>query len=1100
MSVQCLLFVIIQTITMQFIIAENLHGQNLKDTKVTLRLENEKLTEIFKVIEDKTDFAFVYPEEVRSNSATFSLNTDNESLESILRTLRAKAKLKFKVSNYTITAAFDSKIFNPTSAKALPVQVDPLIVTGIVNDEQGNPLPGASVLLKGTGTGTTTNSDGKYSIEVDGENAVLIFSFIGYETQQILVGDKTNIDLTLKPDTSTLQEIVVVGYGTQDKRDVTGSISSINLSKIEGVPFRSVDQVLQGRSAGVFYVQNSGMPGAGASVRIRGGNSINGSNEPLYVIDGIPITAGGGDATSLNPLNILNPNDIESIEVLKDASATSIYGSRGGNGVVLITTKRGKEGKGRISINAYYGLQKETNRYKLLDAKQFETLANEASQADGGPLLYDPALNPVSTDWQEAMFRGLAPVQNYNISASGGGAATNYLTSFDYYNQKGIIRSSDLERYSYRLNLDKTISNKIEVGNSLTASYVETNRANSSSIFSMLATPPNLQIKQPDGSYTQYNNLGLGFNNPVALLNGYQNLNKTFRAIGNTYVNIKLADALTFRTTWGLDASFNKNVTYMPQTVFSGSQVGGDASVFSAQTFTWLNENTLNYKQEFNQHRIDVLAGFTQQSSRYESFGASATGFLNDVTRTYDLGLGNSEAAVLPNSSTANWTIHSYLGRVNYGFKDRYLITATVRADGSSRFGENNRFGFFPSLALAWRPIEEDLVKNLGLFSDLKIRGSYGVTGNQDGIGNFPALDLWDGVKYVIGDQIVMGITPSQVGNKNLKWERTTQWDVGVDMSFFQNRLTVVADGYYKQTNDLLLRVQIPATSGFNTGMKNIGSIENRGLEFSVDGVIADAGFKWTSGFNLTFNKNKILSLGGEDQILPASSPTILKVNQSLGTFYGYISDGLFQAQQEVMESAQTGARTGDVRFIDFDGNGVINENDQRIIGNAQPEFFGGFNNSFSFKGIELSFLLQFVYGNDLYNLNLKTLENLRGIQNQRTTVLNRWTPENTDTSIPRASADKASDISYDRYIENGSYLRLKNVQLAYSVPSSIISQIGINNLKIYVNAQNIFTWTNYSGIDPEVSRYGSDNINQGFDSGAYPNAKMYSAGFNMNF
>lgn len=1000
-----------------------------------------------------------------------------------------------RANKYIIFTLFWSVLLVGTSYGQTPA------ITGVVTSAEDNePLIGVTVKIKGTLEGTISDVDGKYTITTQKANPTLVFSYIGFETKETAVGNRQIVDVSMEPDLSELDEVVVIGYGTREKKDVTGAISSIGTKDIQNVPLRSVDQALQGRSAGVFFVQSSGMPGAAASVRIRGGNSINGSNEPLYVVDGVPIASGSGDATSLNPLNTISPNDIQSIEVLKDASATSIYGSRGGNGVVLITTKRGKSGQGRISVNVYHGIQKETNRYELLNAKEYETLANEASVADGGPLLYDPNLNPVSTDWQDAMIRDYAPVSNYNVSATGGGNGTNYLISFDYYKQEGIIKASDLERYSFRLNLDKDINDRITVGNSLTASYVETNRANSGSIFSMLTTAPNLPIKQPDGSFTSFNNNGIGFNNPVALLSAYQNLNKTFRTIGNAYASAEILEGLTIRSSWGLDASFNKNDSYIGQTVFSGEQVGGDASVFSGQTYTWLNENTVNYKKSYGIHDLDLLAGFTQQSSRYESVSASATGFLNDVTRTYDLGLGNAEAAELPGSAAANWVIHSYIGRINYGYDDRYLVTLTGRADGSSRFGANNRFGFFPSVALAWRAIEEDFIQDLGLFSDIKLRISHGVTGNQDGIGNHPSLDLWDGVQYVIGDQIVNGITSSQVGNKNLKWERTAQSDVGLELGFFNNRLTLVADAYYKKTSDLLLAVTIPASSGFTSGTKNIGSIENKGLEFSASGVIVDKAVSWTSSANITFNKNKILALGGEDEILPSSSSTIIKIGESLGTFYGYVSDGLFQSTDEILGSAQPGAKPGDVRFVDFDENGVINEADQQIIGNAQPEFFGGWNNSISYKGFELSVLMQFVYGNELYNLNLKTLENLTGNQNQRRTVLNRWTAENTETNIPRATSTKPVNVSYDRYVEDGSYLRLKNIQLAYDLPTSLIDKAGLQNLRIYVNAQNLLTFTKYTGLDPEVSRYGSSNINQGFDSGAYPNTKLFTAGFNMTF
>ncbi|MFY0715000.1 TonB-dependent receptor [Seonamhaeicola sp. NFXS20] len=975
-------------------------------------------------------------------------------------------------------------------------------ISGVVTSREDQmPLTGVSVLVKGTSIGAVTDFDGKFSLKVEQQKPILIFSYLGFKKLEIVIDNETAINVVMETDTSQLDEVVLIGYGTQKRKDLTGSVSSIKGDELENLPLRSADQALQGRSAGVFTVQSSGAPGAASSIRIRGGNSINGSNEPLFVVDGVPISSGSSSsAASLNPLNTINPTDIASIEILKDASATSIYGSRGGNGVVLITTKRGKSGKGSVSLSLYYGFQKETNRYDLLNAKQYETLANEASLAEGGGVLYDPSLNPVSTDWQEAMLNNIAPVRNFNVSATGGKEGTNYLLSFDYFNQEGIVKSSDIERYSLRSNIDSNINDFIKVGGSLTGSYVEANRVNSGALSSMLTTAPNLPIKQPDGSFTQFNNLGIGFNNPVGLLYEYKNLNKNFRTLGNVYVSAELAKGLTVKTTWGIDASFQKNDTYIPQSLYTGSLVGGDASVYNSMSLTWLNENTINYKVKFHNHSLDALFGFTQQSSRFESTGASATGFLNDVTTTYALGLGNPEAAELPSSASANWTIHSYIGRINYGLNDKYLLTLTTRVDGSSRFGANNRYGFFPSAALAWKAIEEDFVRDLNVFSNLKIRASYGITGNQDGIGNNPSLDLWGGTRYVIGDMIVNGITPTQVPNNDLKWETTDQYDFGLEFGFFDNRLTFLADAYYKITDDLLLNVTIPNTSGFQSGLKNIGSIENKGLEFTVDAAIIDDVFKWDFNFNITFNKNKIINLGGEDEIIPSGSNTILKVDESLGTFYGYVSDGLFQSPEEIIGSAQPTAKPGDVRFVDFDNNGIINEEDQQIIGNAQPEFFGGINNTFSYKGFELSVLFQYVYGNDLYNLNVVTLENLTGLQNQRTTVLDRWTVDNTNTNIPRATTTRPVNRPFDRYVEDGSYLRMKNIQLAYNFPETLVSELGVQNLRIYANAQNFLTITDYSGLDPEVSRYGSDNIRQGFDSGAYPNSKMFSLGLNVTF
>lgn len=976
-------------------------------------------------------------------------------------------------------------------------------VSGVVKSSDTKmALSNVSVIVKDSSKGVVTDSNGRFTINLIKENPILMFSYLGYKNIEIDLKGKTKLNVIMEPDASELSQVVVIGYGSQKRVDVSGSISTIEGEDVNKLPLRSVDQALQGRAAGVFSVQNSGMPGAASSIRIRGGNSINGSNEPLYVVDGFPVTTGSSSsAASLNPLNTINPNDIESIEILKDASATSIYGSRGGNGVVLITTKRGESSNGSINLSSYYGVQKETNRYDLLNAKQYETLANEASLADGGGLIFDPSLNPITTDWQDAMLENLAPVSNINLSIVGGEKETNYLLSFDYFKQDGVVKSTNIERLSLRSNFDSNIKNIVKVGGSITGSYVETNRPNSGSMSSMLTTAPNLPILQPDGTYTQFNNLGIGFNNPVGLLYEYKNLNKSFRTLGNVYLSKEIFKGLTLKTTWGIDASFNKNDTYIPQSLFSGSLDSGDASVNNSTSLTWLNENTITYKTNFERHTLDFLLGFTQQASRFESIGASATGFLNDVTTTYALGLSDPERAELPRSASANWAIHSYLGRVNYSLDNKYLFTLTTRVDGSSRFGANNRYGFFPSVAFAWKAMEEKFIKDLNIFSNIKLRASYGVTGNQEGIGNNPSLDLWGGNRYVIGNRIVNGITPRQVPNRDLKWETTDQYDVGLEFGFFDNRLNFVTDVYYKVTNDLLLNVALPYTSGFQSGIKNIGAIENKGLEFTTDAAIVDKEFKWDFNFNITFNKNKIIDLGDVDEIIPSGTRTILKENESLGTFYGYVSDGIFQNIEETINSAQPSANVGDIRFVDFDQNGIINENDQQIIGNAQPEFFGGINNTFSYKGFELSVFFQYVYGNDLFNLNVVTLENLRGLQNQRTTVLDRWTIDNTNTNIPRATSTKSENIrTSNRYVEDGSYLRMKNIQLAYNFPRKFFSEIGVQNLRIYANAQNFLTFTNYSGLDPEVSRYGSNNIRQGFDSGAYPNSKMFTLGINLTF
>ncbi len=1060
--------------------------------KVTLHEQNTSLEKVIKKIEKQSGYVFFLDYALLDPQQKVSIDIKDGTLTEALDLCFRNFPLTYSVVGKTVVVKKKEQAPAP----------DPLLeVHGKVTDTEGRPLPGVSVSVKGTTQGIVTGDKGDFVLSV-APSAVIHFSFIGYQVTDVPVNGRKTLTVTLSLLNTALTDVVVVGYGTQRRGDVTGAIASVNTKTLEGTPLRSVDQALQGRVAGVTFVQNSGMPGAGSSIRIRGGNSINGSNEPLYVIDGVPVFADqGSDGTSLNPLNSISPTDIASIEILKDASATAIYGSRGGNGVVLITTNRGKRGDSRVTFDAYYGTQQVLKKYDLLNAAQFEQLANEASAAENGPVLYDLSKTPATTNWQDAIFRK-APVQSYSLSFSGGDARTRFLVTANYFDQDGIARSSDLKRYSLRANLDRDIRDNIRLGSSITISNVRTNRVNSSSLFTMATMAPNLPVRQPDGTYTSLNNQGNPFDNPVALVENYKNYNNIYRTLGNVYASIELLKGLTFKTLWGADVSYARTDIYLPQAVYSGEQQGGNASVSTNQTFTWLNENTLNYAMSTGSHRLDLLGGFTQQSSTYQSLGAEAQGFLNDNLGTNALG---NAASVQPSSSSiARWSLLSFLARANYSYRNKYLLTLTGRYDGSSRFGRNNRFGFFPSVALGWKLDQEPFIENMHLFSNLKLRISHGLTGNQDGIGNYPALDLMGKANYSIGGVNVIGLSPSQVSNPDLRWESTAQSDIGLELGFLDNRITFIADVYYKKTRDLLLYVRIPTSSGFSTSLQNRGQVENKGLELTLNAIPLDKGIvHWETGFNISFNKNKVLDLAGANRLFAGLGPnqsTILQVGQPLGTFFGFAADGIFQDKEEIAASAQKTAKPGDIRFRDVNGDKKINDDDRVLLGNAQPKFSFGLSNTFSLKGFELMMLLQGVYGNKLYNVNTLTLENLTGLQNQSTATLRRWTPENTNTDIPRATTVKPTARSWDRLVEDGAYLRGKTFQLGYNLPAQTLQHIKLSTLKVYVNVQNLFTITSYSGLDPEVSRYGSDNVSPGFDSGAYPNARTISFGVNASF
>ncbi|WP_461051850.1 SusC/RagA family TonB-linked outer membrane protein [Spirosoma arcticum] len=1033
---------------------------------------------------------------------------------------------------------------------AQPQEVADETVTGRVTGETNEGLPGVSVLVKGTNRGTTTDATGNYRIAVptpDRSNGdagpperasrpiTLVFSFVGYVSQEIAVGRRTTVNISLLPDDKTLNEVVIVGYGQVRKSDLTGSVATVPVGEIRKLAVTSLDQQLQGRAAGVQITQNSGAPGGATTIRIRGGNSIQGDNEPLYVIDGVPFKNDPGTAASngansgsnFNVLSTLNPNDIESISILKDASSTAIYGSRGSNGVVIITTKRGKAGKSTINFDAYYGVQDVRRKYPVLNGRQYAQFVNDANTNEGRPAVYTPAQVDAfgeGTDWQNEIFQQ-APIQNYQLSFSGGDERTQYAIGGGYFKQGGIVTNSDFDRYSFRINLDRKLTNRIKIGNSLTVNRTLTNQSRTDGdlgstgqvTIAALQFPPILPVYNPDGTYL----LGASnftADNPAALARGSKNRNTAFRTFGNVFGDYQIIDGLNLRVLLGIDAVLQKQDSYLPRSVSSGLAQGGSASIFNSSAITWLNENLLTYTRTFGTvHSVGALVGFTQQANRTESSAAAARSFVNDNLGSSNL--GTASVPLTPSSGVQTWGLQSYLARINYGYKDRYLFTASFRADGSSRFGANKRYGYFPSAALAWRVSEEAFLKNNRVVNDLKLRATYGATGNQDGIGNYPAYSLLSTQNYVFGNVVSTGIGPNQIANPDLSWETTTQADLGVDIGLFNSRITITADAYLKRTSDLLLNVTIPNTSGYGSAIRNLGQVENKGVELSISSVNVAGGpairspstgaFRWGTDLNLAANRNKVLDIGGAPQIFAGqfanigavSGTGVIRVGEPLGSFFGYVTDGLYQTTDELTAIADPQSRKpGDRRYADLNGDKKIDDNDRAIIGRAQPRFIGGLNNTFSYKGVELTVFFQGVYGNDILNANRFELEYLNATTNQTSDVLNRWTPTNTNTDIPRASTTRPANRISTRQIEDGSYLRLKNIQLAYNLPQSLLRTLKIQSLRVYASAQNYLTFTNYSGYDPEVNRFGQDSRSQGFDYASYPAAKTILFGLNVGF
>jgi len=1009
------------------------------------------------------------------------------------------------------------QVGNETLMATVPVQTRAdVAISGKVTDDAGDPLPGVSVMVKGTQQGTATDATGEYKLTLSSLPASLVFSFVGYISKEMQVTSQSYLSVKLAADTKALEEVVVVGYGTVKKSDLTGSVSKIGEGNIKATPIVSLDRAMQGRAAGVQVVSNSARPGGSSTIRIRGSGSVNASNDPLYVVDGFPT----------DNLNSINPNDIESIEILKDASATAIYGSRGSNGVVMVTTKHGKAGKTVVSYEGYYGVQSVRRKIPLLNGQQFAEFVNEAQVNNGGTPYFDgsnadrplPSAIGEGTNWQDAIIQN-APIQNHQLGISGGSEKSRYAISFGYYDQGGIIKNSDFKRYTLRSNIDTDISSRIKVGLTFQGAYTENNDAQTEPtgnlaytgvISAALNYSPTFKQYNDNGTY--YKNQGqlngLGADNPLSLLNEFTNKTSAIRLLANSFVDIKIMDGLNLRSSLGADVQTSRLNYYVTRNAIVGASVLGSAAITSTQRLNWLNENTLNYTKTFNpKNSFSALVGYTIQEIKAENSVARANTFSDDFAEYNNLAAGST--LIAPSSTASEWALISYLARVNYGYDDRFLFTLTGRRDGSSRFGPNRKQGFFPSGALAWKLHNEKWFSNIPAITEAKLRTSYGLSGNQE-IGNYQYLANISSAPYVIGGVLNTGSATAGIANPDLRWEKNAQFDIGLDLALFRNRISISADYYYKKTSDLLFNVGVPTSSGFSTTLKNIGSVQNKGLELALNTINIDkGGLRWSSEFNITFNRNKILTLDGRQEFRTGSdatisntsqNPILLRVGSELGNYFGLVMDGIFQNQSEVDNSAQKTAKPGDIRYIDRDGNGAINDDDRDILGSANPDFFGGINNTVSYKGFEFNIFVQGSYGNEILNYGSFDQLNFTGGNNQSARVLDRWTPTNPSNTIPRANAAGGSRLLSTLHVEDGSYLRFKNISLGYNLPQNLRNKLHAQAAKVYVAAQNLFTLTKYTGYDPEVNRYGSSSLSQGIDYGGYPASKTILVGLNLTF
>jgi len=983
---------------------------------------------------------------------------------------------------------------------------------GKVTDQITNePIIGASINIKGTTHSVNTDLDGKFYFQTGQRFPyILIVAYLGYKTKEIVI-DGTPVHIKLVADVKELTDVLVVGYGTQKKKDYTGALSSVP-TELKTLPVLSADRLIQGGIAGAQVVTSSGQPGAGTSIRIRGGTSINAGNEPLYVIDGFPVYNGNGstdagvtNGPAINPLSSLNPAEIESIDVLKDASATSIYGSRGANGVVLITTKRGKKNQLAVNYEAYYGVQKVISTIPVLNAEEWGYLKNDALKDSGkAPLYTQEQLDQLGegTDWQDEAYVD-APIQSHSITITSGTEQTRLLFSGNYFKQDGVLINSGFKRYSGRLNIDHDLNQKVKLGLSLSGSKTHADVAPVAVVQNILGMVPVVPVRDENGEFTANSNYGSAVANPIATMTEQINETNTTRFLFNGFGDYKIIDGLTAKVTLGADIIENKQNKYIPSTLYE-SPVGGSASKGSLESFNWLNENTLSYKKKFGgKHAFDILVGYTQQKTTKDSFDAGSSNFASDDF-TYN-NLGSGTVITTPGSNASEWSLQSYLARINYGFDDRYLFTFTARADGSSRFGANNKWGTFPSGAFAWNISNEKFLEDVKQINSLKLRLSAGLTGNQE-IGSYQSIARLSYFPYVIGNTLVTGFAPSSFENSDLGWETTTQYNLGLDVAVFNNRINLTADIYYKKTDDLLLEVPVPYTSGLGSAFQNLGSVENKGVELSLKTLNFVGDFEWTTNVIFSANRNKVLSLGGADFYIPVNPATpnipsgIVKVGEPLGSFYMYKYDGVFQEGDDFSASPIANTKAGSQKFKDLNGDGQITQADDRtIVGNSEPLFLASLTNTFRYKNFDIVLFINSSYGNKIFNRSAADYELGTGFTGAYATLLDRWTPTNTDTNIHRAVEDPAVVLS-DRYVEDGSYLRLKSISVGYTLPKKIATSLSLSSARIYVTSQNPLTATSYSGYDPDVNRNAQNTISSGMDAGVYPGTKSVLGGISVTF
>jgi TonB-linked SusC/RagA family outer membrane protein len=1142
-----------------------------QDARLTLKLKDATLKEAISQIEGQTSYSFIYKADALNFNEKINVEASNKSIEEILNNLFADNKVQYKILDNSLI------VLLPATGALQQVKI-----TGKVTDAgTGESLPGVNVIVEGTTVGTTSDGKGQFTINVPDANSNLIFSYVGYTSQTVAVNGREVVDVILSADIKNLDEVVVIGYGVAKKGDLSGASTTVTEDKLKGSVVANLDQALQGRAAGVTAVYTSGQPGTGVSISIRGQGTLRASaSEPLYVIDGVPVQnvsksaldiglagLGNGSIATFSGLANINPSDILTMEILKDASATAIYGSQGANGVVLITTKRGKTGEAKFSYEGYYALQQPYTRLKLMNLREFAQYstdwANETKGKDPRVEFADPSILGNGTDWQDALFR-TAPMQSHQISAQGGTDKVKYYVSGGYYNQDGIVVGTDFKRYSARVNLDANLKKWFKLGTNImfsnTRDHLQLNNSQEGIISVALATTPDVPVRNADGTWAGiYYEGAPSIINPIAKAMDETNILKRTNLNGNIFTDITFLKGLTLRTELGTDLGYSNTYGFIP-TYQYGSLVNATNSITRQynQNKFWQLKNYLTYTTLLGHHSISAMFGQEVSESRWEYMKGSGSGLTSNDIQEPGLATANTMAIGSGDGSSA---MSSFFARASYSFNAKYYLTYTFRYDGSSNFGPENRWAPFNAFAVSWKVINEPFMESLkGTINNFKIRAGWGQTGNQN-IGGY----RWGASITKMPTGLGQGFRQSNLANPYISWEKQVQTNLGFDFGFFKDRIILVADLYKKISTAMLMDMQLPSymgTSGngsirLNPPMGNFGKIQNQGLEISLTTRPIVGKFSYENDIQLTFNKNKLLGLNGT----PAAHiegygqwtdlVSLTEIGDPLNNFYGYKVAGVYQDKADIENSAKTKAYPadgnfkrstvwpGDLKFKDISGpngvpDGVIDEFDRTNLGSPQPKFTYGFNNIFRYQDIELSVFINGSYGNKIMNYLGRSLSNMTSpwsnqlqtsvnraklepidpnvsypYVNASGTSINNWFDDidnvrvqNSGTNIPRAVAGDPNENSRisDRYIEDGSYLRFKNITLAYYIPKNIIKKVGVENLKVYINIQNMWTITKYTGLDPEVgASQTSDNV-FGLDNGRYPSARTYTFGLNFTF